>query len=506
MLNPLACISLLVILACGVGAISLEECAAYDYASQCFQTYTRKEQAAVTLSQVCNAIKTYISCVENVACECNLTLSYNVASALTCIAEYYSYKDCEAYTGALELNKGIPCTKWGDTSSSSTEGELLVLSTAVSEYVVALNRNCSGYQTCYAVYDNDAALALHNRNLTQLCLVIDMALLCLENAACACNGSNDTNLINDIIYNDLQYRDTCFLVVGHDAIPRSQVKCTDQGTASVRTVCDTASPTYKCYLEFSAHLVRYGRGSDSQCPASKTYIECIENIACQCGLIRDWTVYQAITNAISFYNKTGCAIATREVEVVPGINCTDGSGTTDEDDRLIIALAEVPSVALLDSSCRGVKKCYSDLDAANGVALFQKSSRQLCANQKVFVECLEVMFCQCGQFDLDNTTTLLTSLQSNHKSACFSDSVLRVDFKCRYGYVGFNCTTDRDCQMVDNSECSSAAICGCRNNFSFNAKNQTCDTAKQVSGARATTDPTPMYGLVIFLLIRIFCT
>ncbi|XP_046342960.1 uncharacterized protein LOC124123822 [Haliotis rufescens] len=456
-----------------------QECRQFDYLNNCYTIMQNSIASARNMTTSCNAILTYIECVEYVACECKLTTVPGVANQLTYIVGFYSYQQCQQYTGEFVPNRGIPC--YDNATGSVTEGELLVLATSVGPLVLDLEAECNGFQACYVTYDTKAALALHERNLVSLCSVLDETIVCLENAACACGESNNTKLIEDVVYNNQVHTQTCS-IVKPDILPKKGILCSDNGTAVAQTVCDTKNPIYKCFLELDNTLVSRGNTQDVRCPALKTYIQCTEEVACECGLIRAPSVYRAVTVVAASFNDSNCAAVAGPVNIVSGLACPDGTGTREDEDRLIIALSEDPSVVDLYSTCPGVKPCYNTLDNSTGIALFEKNIKKLCAGQKVFIECMEETYCQCGLYDTQNATDFLTLQRDNHMSACFTDSVLRADFKCAYGSIGFKCTDNTDCQMVVNSECGSNGMCACTAGHIYDAEDDPMTCTKDMRG------------------------
>ncbi|XP_067655996.1 uncharacterized protein [Haliotis asinina] len=456
-----------------------QECGQFNHLSNCTATMQSTIASSNSMTTSCNAILAYIECVENVACDCKLTTVPGVANQLTYISGFYSYQQCQLYTGELVPKKGIPC--YDNATGTVIEGELLVLATSVGSLVLDLEAECNGFQACYATYDTKAALSLHDRNLVSLCSVLDETIVCLENAACACGESNNTKLIEDVLYNNQVFTQTCS-IVKPDILPKQGILCSDNGTAVAQTVCDTKNPIYKCYLELDSTLVSRGNTMDVRCPALKSYMECTEQVACECGLIRAPSVYRAITVVAASYNDSVCSTVAGPLNIVSGIACPDGTGTREDEDRLIIALSEDPSVVELYATCPEIKTCYNGLDNATGIALFQKNIKKLCAGQKVFIECMEESYCQCGLYDTKNATTFLSLQRDNHRAACFTDSVLRDDFKCAYGSIGFKCTDSTDCQVIGNSACHSNGMCACKEGFIYNSEDNAMACTKDLRG------------------------
>ncbi|XP_046581688.1 multiple epidermal growth factor-like domains protein 11 [Haliotis rubra] len=95
---------------------------------------------------------------------------------------------------------------------------------------------------------------------------------------------------------------------------------------------------------------------------------------------------------------------------------------------------------------------------------------------------MEESYCQCGLYDTQNATTFLTRQRDNHKAACFTDSVLRADFKCAYGSIGFKCTDSTDCQVIGKSVCDSSGMCACQEGYIYNSEANAMACTKDLRG------------------------
>ncbi|XP_041367592.1 uncharacterized protein LOC121382148 [Gigantopelta aegis] len=383
---------------------------------------------ANNFTEVCLSAKVYITCVEHAACECNRTTDSTVGTALTYTHGLYASRDCQSAVGPLPVTQGVTC--YDNATNTTVKGEIVALAVADSALVAGLERICSGFRDCYVTYDEKAAQALHHRDLSSLCSVLEETIQCFQTAACACGKTSHSEIVSDLAYNRNVYMSTCGIIRDINGLQRITCDTNQNGTWTNPSSCHDHNPLYGCFNKFQWDLTTAKTQADHRCKAYMYYMDCVEDLACRCGLIRDVTVYRSLANFASQYSKEQCDTLFQKLQPMPGIQCQDGGGTRGEEDRLVLALAEAPSVTSENKKCPGLHSCYSALDEQLGKALFQKNLPKMCLAQKSYVECLEHVFCTCGTFHTLNVTEFLHFQRQTHQRICAEDAPIRAMYTC----------------------------------------------------------------------------
>ncbi|ESO95424.1 hypothetical protein LOTGIDRAFT_160564 [Lottia gigantea] len=403
-----------------VGPVST--CEAENPISDCYQTYSNSIGTDYTDPNImCPAIMKFINCSESVACQCGLQTSASILHSLTMSTTNHQVLGCNFVTGDMTVRPGIQCP--GDSRFNGSDKDAILISMGLLNNVDVIDniKLCADIEECYIVSDSETAAALHNKDGVSLCQAQSNFIHCSEQAVCKCGKYTDREFQNWLTE---QKRDHLDLCVSDTSIEASYT-C---------DFCQETNQLSHCYEDLQRVFNKASYTITEWCIAVETFVKCVENVGCTCGIENDPELLKSISYYIHLYNQKICFFYTSGVHIsspgilCPGINVT---GTAAERGLLVLSLETLPEVINLDRMCSGVKQCYKTFSDKGGIALYSKDLAEFCRANEDFLACYEPTVCKCDMNDSPDIVKKIEEERTTYNAVCseITDKIYSVTEK-----------------------------------------------------------------------------
>ncbi|KAK6192076.1 hypothetical protein SNE40_003620 [Patella caerulea] len=416
--------------AASVNSQDFDICQTQNPAYGCYITASQKIAAAnQNLVLYCTAVKEYIECSEEVACNCTLGNDRLILQEITTYVELFDINGCPAALGQdLVTDPGINCA--GQVGNGSdTDAVLRILAYDSLPQAILLEQNCTGVQKCYKELSDAASTALYNKDLRAFCVAFEGFLPCFENRTCECGEKTNNEFLKAVGDTRYTYNFYCTLITG-GVFYKDGIQCAGEAPVSV---CEEQNPIFDCFTTFQSDVSGNLGNNGVVCPAFRNYVNCTEGVACLCGLRTSVNILQEITIAHARYDSSGCEAVSGKFDRVPGIQCPAGSSSNGSStDEILTSLGLLEATATLANiaRCPASEACYRQYDVAAAKALHEKDNEASCQADSKYIQCWEQALCTCQLYYNRGYQEWLVGFKSYHLRLCPADVTINATYTC----------------------------------------------------------------------------
>ncbi|XP_059161960.1 uncharacterized protein LOC131945022 isoform X3 [Physella acuta] len=428
-----------------------------DMVTEC-GTRAQKKVVNLTLAQqdlyACIVYETTVSCTEEYLCTCVAELSQLQVRAFSELFDQYT-SACSKVPGShIRTNKDLKCLKDHNVTSHENLVNDGILEEAedvltVESTVEKLNARCPGYASCHYNYTSQVK-KISSRNLTTqetfqlLCRASKESLACTEKVLCACGQGNNPALkmvLRQIRHN---HESSC-----NEDLNIGYLRCNDTKQTTTPTPLPTGPPsdlerlcTYPVTACEERQAIRQAMFKPNQlnqtayvvCELTLESMICIEDYLCECPGMNSAELVLQYDDAMISY-RGNCSNVVGHVTKSGNIRCK--SAFTNEahlEPKEDVIFGEIESsldlktkIKNIDLKCPGYDQCYNLTQAYNARAMATTDEEEqvalVCQGSRLFLECLNDKFCQCGlNSDLTARQTI-RKLRHYHEEFCDQDLV-----------------------------------------------------------------------------------